>query len=218
MSASLVWITPDPELHIMRCARVSSTDPKSDKPGILAYMIQHHHWSPFEMVNVCIEIIAPRDIGRQILRHRSFSFQEFSQRYAIVESSDKDPDIVIPLREARLQDVKNRQHSLEMDDSDEQVSKKRKWSEAQQRVRDVTREVYEEALGMGLAKEVARAVLPEGLTPTKMYMNGTLRSWIHYINQRTDPSTQKEHALIAQQIKEILINIVPTVAKGLKWV
>jgi thymidylate synthase (FAD) len=208
----------------MRCARVSSADQTSDKPGIIGYMIREKHWSPFEMVHMCVEINTTRDIGRQILRHgKGFSFQEYSQRYAAVPLGDGAPadekastDEVTerpPLREARTQDTKNRQNSHGTDD----VSLKRKWDSMQQEVRDVTDRVYAEALSMGIAKEVARAVLPEGLTPTKMYMTGNLRSFIHYCQLRCGNGTQKEHKDIADQVKAIFIGQFPLTAKALGW-
>jgi thymidylate synthase (FAD) len=155
---------------------------------LLKYLVKHKHWSPFEMVDVVMEINTTRDIGRQILRHRSFSFQEFSQRYA-----DPTTDLGFSVREARLQDTKNRQNSVETDDE----SLQNEWEEYQATVLDEARIAYVWAIQNGIAKEQARSVLPEGLTMSRMYMKGSLRSWIHYCQVRMDPSTQKEHRLIA---------------------
>lgn len=182
---------------ISYCARVSN--PKNQEnfdtaPKLLKYMVDNQHWSPFEMVNVVMEIETTRDIGRQILRHRSFSFQEFSQRYAEVDYKD------FAYSEARLQDTKNRQNSVETDDE----NLKTEWNLAQYQVLSAALDSYEWAIENGIAKEVARKVLPEGLTPTRMYMNGTLRSWIHYCQLRVGNGTQKEHQDIAKQCWEIL--------------
>lgn len=170
-------------------ARVSNpsnqnNDKTSDK--LVKYLIENKHWSPFEMVSICLEIDTTRDIARQILRHRSFSFQEFSQRYAVA-------DLGFESREARLQDSKNRQNSI--DTSDKELNNE--WQQRQAEVSAISSKSYQWALDNGIAKEQARAVLPEGLTRTRMYMNGTLRSWIHYVQIRTDPSTQKEHREVA---------------------
>jgi thymidylate synthase (FAD) len=166
--------------------------------------MKHQHWSPFEMVNVCMEIETTRDIARQILRHRSFSFQEFSQRYAKV-------DLWSLPNPVRLQDEKNRQNSIEVDDPELQQW----WEDEQVKVIQQANQTYLEALGRGVAKEVARKVLPEGLVLSKMYMNGTLRSWIHYVQLRCGPETQKEHREVAEQCKTILQEIYPTVMKSL---
>lgn len=201
----LVWATPDAESLIAYMARVSNPG-NQDSPEyarLIKYLIKHQHWSPFEMVNVCMEINTTRDIARQILRHRSFSFQEFSQRYA--ESTD------FVLSETRLQDLKNRQASLET--ADEVLMAH--WYAAQREVLEKAQEAYKAALSVGLAKEVARKILPEGMTMSKMYMNGTLRSWIHYVQLRTGPETQKEHRQVAQQCKEILNTICPVVMNSL---
>lgn len=202
----LIWATPCAEDLIAHMARVSN--PKSQEnpensERLIRYLIKHWHWSPFEMVNVCMEIKTTRDIARQILRHRSFSFQEFSQRYA--ESTD------FVWSEARLQDLNNRQASLET--ADEVL--KEEWYAAQQEVLEKAQAVYKAALASGIAKEVARKILPEGMTLSKMYMNGTLRSWIHYVQLRTGPETQKEHREVAQHCKEILNTICPVVMKSL---
>lgn len=184
------------------CARVSN--PEHQQQGLnnaklIQYLIKHQHWSPFEMVSVCMEIRTTRDIARQILRHRSFSFQEFSQRYAVAND--------FTYREARLQDHKNRQSSLETTDD----ALHAEWLEKQQRILDATKETYQWALDHGIAKEQARAVLPEGMTTSVLYMNGTLRSWIHYIQLRTHVDTQKEHRKIAESCREQLAIIFPEI-------
>jgi len=173
-------------------ARVSNPSNQSNHltaNKLLKYLMKHKHWSPFEMVNVVMEINTTRDIARQILRHRSFSFQEFSQRYA-----DPTKDLGFVIREARLQDQKNRQNSIETDDGELE----NQWQGAQQSVRDHVMKAYTWAIENGIAKEQARAVLPEGLTVSRMYMNGTLRSWIHYCQLRMGPETQKEHREVAR--------------------
>ena len=170
-------------------ARVSNpSNQNNDKTAgkLVKYLIDQKHFSPFEMVSVCLEIHTTRDIARQILRHRSFSFQEFSQRYAIA-------DLGFELRETRLQDTKNRQNSIDTTD----IELNKEWQQRQSEVADRSNKAYNWALDHGIAKEQARAVLPEGITKTRMYVNGTLRSWIHYIEVRTDPSSQKEHREIA---------------------
>ncbi len=204
MSTKLIWITPDAEKLLGYIARVSNPQNQDNEnvEGLLRYMVKHQHWSPFEMASAVFEIETTRDIARQILRHRSFSFQEFSQRYADVS--------LLPaaqLRECRLQDTKNRQNSLTTDDQ----SKHDLWGQLQAKVSDVALAAYQQALEMGVAKEQARAVLPEGLTPSRMYMSGTLRSWMHYCQLRTQPETQKEHRLIAQSISDELALQVPAV-------
>ncbi|NBP68919.1 MAG: FAD-dependent thymidylate synthase [Cytophagia bacterium] len=185
------------------CARVSNPDNQTNvetTEKLIRYLIKNKHWSPLEMVNMCLEIETTRDIARQILRHRSFSFQEFSQRYA-----DPTKELDFEIREARLQDTKNRQNSLETDD--EKLQKK--WEMAQHRVIHEARAAYEWAIKNGIAKEVARAVLPEGNTVSRMYMNGTLRSWIHYIELRSANGTQKEHREIALACAEVIGNVFP---------
>jgi thymidylate synthase (FAD) len=202
----LIWSTPDAENLIAYMARVSNPE-NQDNPDyerLLRYLMKHQHWSPFEMVNVCMEIETTRDIARQILRHRSFSFQEFSQRYAKVDLWSL-PNAV------RLQDEKNRQNSIEVDDPELQQW----WEDEQVKVIRQANQTYNEALSKGVAKEVARKVLPEGLVLSKMYMNGTLRSWIHYVQLRCGPETQKEHREVAEQCKTILQEIYPTVMKSL---
>ena len=204
MSVKLIWITPDAEKLLGYIARVSNPNNQDNEnvAGLLRYMVKHQHWSPFEMASAVFEIETTRDIARQILRHRSFSFQEFSQRYADVR--------LLPaaeLRECRLQDTKNRQNSLETDDE----TKRKGWEKIQAFVTGVAEAGYEKALEMGIAKEQARALLPEGLTPSRLYMSGTLRSWMHYCQLRTQPETQKEHRIIAQTISDELAQHVPVV-------
>lgn len=199
----LIWNTPDIDKMLAFIARVSNPanqEHHESAPKLIRYMLNNHHVSPFEMANVCLEVTCPRDIARQILRHRSFSFQEFSQRYQKVEQLPP-----ADLREARLQDSKNRQNSLETDDDSLQVF----WHDAQQEVLDTALAAYYAALENGIAKEVARAVLPEGLTTTRMYINGNMRSWIFYLKQRLDPSTQKEHRDIAQAVYDVLTMLAP---------
>lgn len=198
---SLVWATPDAERFIAYMARVSNPPNQTNEataPKLLRYLKEHKHWSPFEMVNVCMEITCTRDIARQILRHRSFSFQEFSQRYAVADGYE--------LSEARLQDNKNRQNSIPVQDRELE----RLWEELQQEVLETARSAYESALNDGIAKEVARKLLPEGLTTSKMYMNGTLRSWMHYVDIRTGVETQKEHREVALKCQAILQDLFPT--------
>ena len=181
-------------------ARVSNPDNQDNAETadkLLKYLIKHKHWSPFEMVNICLEIKTTRDIARQILRHRSFSFQEFSQRYAVAQD--------FTLREARMQDNKNRQNSIENADIDLQKT----WERKQQGVIDEAKLAYQWALDKGIAKEQARAVLPEGNTMSTLYVNGTLRSWIHYIELRKDAGTQKEHRVVAEKCLEQIVRIVP---------
>jgi len=189
------------EDFIAYCARVSNPQNQSNTltaPKLLKYLITHKHWSPFEMVSITMDINTTRDIAHQIVRHRSFSFQEFSQRYA-----DPTKDMGFVTREARLQDAKNRQNSIETDDKDLADT----WYYAQKYVSDLTKEYYESAIKNGIAKEQARAILPEGLTKTRLYMAGTLRSWIHYIDVRAEEGTQKEHREIAIAArKEILMH------------
>jgi thymidylate synthase (FAD) len=184
------------------CARVSNPSNQhltTNNEKLIRYLIQHRHWSPFEMVNICIEIRTTRDIARQILRHRSFSFQEFSQRYAQVQE--------FSVREARLQDTKNRQSSLETTDE----ALQEEWKTRQQSILDASTEAYQWALDHGIAKEQARAVLPEGMTSSVLYMNGTLRSWIHYFQVRTGEDTQKEHRILALECKKEIATIFPEI-------
>ena len=192
------------------CARVSNpanqfNTETSEK--LIKYLIKHQHWSPLEMVSACIEIETTRDIARQILRHRSFSFQDFSQRYA---DPTAELDEAFVLREARFQDTKNRQNSVELDMNDEkQKLLAVEWERAQRRVLFSVKQEYSWAIKNGIAKEQARAVLPEGLTISRMYMNGTLRSWIHYIDLRKENGTQKEHMEIALACAKIITEIFP---------
>ena len=173
---------------------------------LLNYLAKHKHWSPFEMVSACLEIETTRDIARQILRHRSFSFQEFSQRYA-----DPTQDLSFVTREARLQDPKNRQNSVELDleHNEQDAALYLLWNDKQQEVINAAKEAYTWAVENGIAKEQARAVLPEGNTISRMYMNGTLRSWIHYIELRAANGTQLEHMEIARAVAEVITEIFP---------
>lgn len=202
-NCKLQWATPDIDKQIMYMARVSNpAGQNSESTRLLYYCMEHGHVSPFEMANVCIEVNTWRDIGRQILRHRSFSFQEFSQRYQSVnELDDLGP------RECRLQDTANRQNSLEVDDANLEAAWV--WESARTEVKSIVTLAYETALSRGIAKEVARTLLPEGLTPSRMYMNGNMRSWIFYLKQRLDPTTQKEHRIVAEQILAILRTVAP---------
>ena len=198
----LVWVTPNAEKLIGYMARVSNPanqDNHESAPKLIKYLIKNKHWSPMEMVNVCMEIETTRDIARQILRHRSFSFQEFSQRYAVSEGFIQNSQV-------RLQDEKNRQNSLYTDD----LSLQYWWEGIQRRVTDEAKFLYSAALDKGIAKEVARKLLPEGLTMSRMYMNGTLRSWLHYIEIRCDNATQKEHRDVAEQCRDIIFSEFPT--------
>jgi len=185
------------------CARVSNPSNQFNtdtSEKLIKYLIKHQHWSPLEMVSACLEIETTRDIARQILRHRSFSFQEFSQRYA-----DPTKDLSFVLREARLQDTKNRQNSVETDNPALQAF----WETQQNRVLDAAKGAYEWAIQNGIAKEQARAVLPEGLTVSRLYMNGTLRSWIHFIELRSGNGTQKEHQEVARQCAKVIAEVFP---------
>jgi thymidylate synthase (FAD) len=185
------------------CARVSNPSNQFNtdtSEKLIKYLIKHQHWSPLEMVSACLEIETTRDIARQILRHRSFSFQEFSQRYA-----DPTKDLSFVLREARLQDTKNRQNSVETDNPALQAF----WETQQNRVLDAAKGAYEWAIQNGIAKEQARAVLPEGLTVSRLYMNGTLRSWIHFIELRSANGTQKEHQEVARQCARVIAEVFP---------
>jgi thymidylate synthase (FAD) len=193
----------DAQELVAYCARVSNpanqlNTETSEK--LIRYLIRHQHWSPLEMVSACLEITTTRDIARQILRHRSFSFQEFSQRYA-----DPTQELNFVLREARLQDEKNRQNSVEVQDDILQIE----WERAQKRVLFAVRDAYEWARKNGIAKEQARAVLPEGLTESRLYMNGTLRSWCHFIELRSGNGTQKEHREIARTCAQVIAEIFP---------
>lgn len=211
MSASLVShsASTNPDFgktlldNVAYCARVSNPANQNNtatSEKLVKYLIKNDHWSPLEMVSVCLEIQTTRDIARQILRHRSFSFQEFSQRYAIA-------DIGVDIREARLQDKKNRQNSIETDDETLQEE----WNRKQQAVVDQSAEVYKWAIDHGIAKEQARSVLPEGNTISRLYMNGTMRSWIHYIQLRSGNGTQKEHQQIAIACAKAIEPIFPMI-------
>jgi thymidylate synthase (FAD) len=191
------------------CARVSNPANQNNtetSEKLIRYLIKHKHWSPLEMVSACLEIETTRDIARQILRHRSFSFQEFSQRYA-----DPTKDLSFVTREARLQDTKNRQNSITTDDQQLQDD----WGIMQQRIIDANQQAYEWAINKGIAKEQARAVLSEGLTVSRLYMQGTLRSWLHYIELRSGSETQKEHREVAQACANALESIFPMVTEFL---
>ena len=207
-STKIIWATPDIDKQIAYMARVSNPDNQTNKQiaGLLKYMMREGHTSPFEMANVCVEINTTRDIGRQILRHRSFSFQEFSQRYADVNELGE-----FVHREARLQDPKNRQNSmlLNIRDNDDDRRIAYQWEQLQSGIMKKAQENYDYALSLGIAKEQARAILPEGLTMSRMYMNGNMRSWIFYLKQRLDPSTQREHRDIACMILRDLRFIAP---------
>lgn len=195
----------DAQELIAYCARVSNPSNQLNSETsakLIQYLIKHQHWSPLEMVSACLEIETTRDIARQMLRHRSFSFQEFSQRYA-----DPTKDLDFVCREARLQDTKNRQNSLDTDDRE----LKRIWLEKQQNIIREARSAYKWAVDCGIAKEQARAVLPEGLTVSKLYMQGTLRSWTHYIQLRSAHGTQKEHIEIARACSEVISKVFPLV-------
>ena len=191
---------------IAYCARVSNPSNQANTrttTKLLDYLIKHKHWSPFEMASACIEITTTRDIARQLLRHRSFSFQEFSQRYANI--NDLSDDFV--LREARLQDNKNRQNSIEHDD----VELTAWWNAQQNLIIDQVKRIYNEAIERGIAKEQARAILPEGNTVSRLYVNGTIRSWIHYVELRSANGTQKEHMELANEVAKAIAQIYPSV-------
>ena len=198
----------DAQELIAYCARVSNPSNQLNtdtSEKLIRYLVKHQHWSPLEMVSACIEITTTRDIARQILRHRSFSFQEFSQRYA-----DPTKDLSFVLREARKQDTKNRQNSIELDltnDADRFLAAG--WENIQRGVTQKSLEAYEWAIANGIAKEQARAVLPEGLTESRLYMNGTLRSWIHFIELRSANGTQKEHQEVAIACAKVIAEIFP---------
>ncbi len=202
----------DAQELVAYCARVSNpanqfNTETSEK--LIRYLVKHSHWSPLEMVSACMEITTTRDIARQILRHRSFSFQEFSQRYA-----DPVQDLEFELRPARLQDAKNRQNSVELDLTDpDQRELARLWVEKQQNVIRAARDAYTWAVSNGIAKEQARAVLPEGNTQSRLYMNGTLRSWVHFIELRSANGTQREHQVVARACAEVIASVFPMAAE-----
>lgn len=206
MTVELIWATPNGDDLVARMARVSNPDNENNTetaPRLIRYLIRHKHWSPFEMVNACVKIDAPRDIIRQILRHRSFSFQEFSGRYAEYGSP-------IEGRECRTVHPTNRQSSLPSSNELQTW-----WSRTSGDLRDALWSAYEEAIGRGVAKEVARTILPEGFVPSTIYMNGTLRSWIHYWDVRCGPETQKEHRLIAEATREAILKEFPQIKEAL---
>jgi len=203
-SAELIALGIDNAQELVAyCARVSNPSNQVNtetSEKLINYLVKHKHWSPLEMVSICLEIETTRDIARQILRHRSFSFQEFSQRYAVA-------DLGFEYKEARLQDTKNRQNSLDTDD----LALQDEWETLQHSIATHSQVAYEWALEKGIAKEQARAVLPEGITTSRLYMQGTLRSWVHYIELRSGVETQKEHRLIAQACAEAIKPIFPII-------
>ncbi len=206
-SAKLVVATPNAEDIMGYCARVSNPANQGNDPvKLLQYCIRNGHWSVFEMANMVVEINTTRDISHQIIRHRSFSFQEFSQRYADVGKLGTD----FVLTEARMQDNSNRQNSLPVEDESLQSW----WDYQAWRVQQAAWEVYTEALAKGIAKEVARKALPEGFTKSRLYMNGTCRSWVHYLQSRLDPSTQKEHREVAEAVLPLFQEQFPNVYKA----
>jgi len=212
MKVKLINYSQDPSgrnllEQIAYCARVSNPgnqDNVDTAEKLVRYLIKNQHWSPLEMVSVCLEIETTRDIARQILRHRSFSFQEFSQRYAVA-------DLNFELKECRMQDTKNRQNSIELDKSDDARRLAYQWENHQKNIQLMCQDTYKWALEHGIAKEQARAVLPEGITGSRMYMNGTLRSWVHYIQLRSGNGTQKEHRDVALGCVEAIKPIFPMI-------
>tara|TARA_Y100000389_G_scaffold188374_1_gene210873 strand:+ start:7993 stop:8652 length:660 start_codon:yes stop_codon:yes gene_type:complete len=216
MKAKLISHSQTPKVEVPQstldliayCARVSNPSNQNNtetNEKLVKYLMKHKHWSPLEMVSACIEIETTRDIARQILRHRSFSFQEFSQRYA-----DPTKDLEFEIRDARLQDPKNRQNSIELDpEMDGHAVLQGTWKNQQQQVIDASLKAYNWAIDNGIAKEQARAVLPEGNTKSRMYVNGTLRSWVHYIELRGANGTQQEHMDIAHAVAEVIAEIFP---------
>ena len=198
--------TFDAQDLVAYCARVSNPANQSNtetSERLIKYLVKNKHWSPLEMVSACLEVETTRDIARQLLRHRSFSFQEFSQRYA-----DPTKDLDFVCREARLQDTKNRQNSIEVNDD----YLKERWEEEQTKVILATKQAYKWAIDNGIAKEQARAVLPEGLTVSRLYVNGTLRSWVHYIELRSGNGTQKEHIEIANACADVISKVFPMIS------
>jgi thymidylate synthase (FAD) len=205
VNCKLIWVTLNADQLVAHMARVSAPQNQGNEataPKLINYLIKHQHWSPFEMANMCLEINTTRDIARQLLRHRTFTFQEFSQRYADVNELPE-----APLREARLQDHKNRQSSIPTTDEVLSVW----WKTAQDNIRASAETAYQIALEYGIAKEVARAVLPEGLTASRLYMNGTLRSWLHFCALRRGNGTQKETRELADEAWEILREACPSI-------
>jgi thymidylate synthase (FAD) len=221
MNVKLIGITKPnidgvktPEEFIVYCARVSNPSNQNTNEGsdkLIRYLIKHQHWSPMEMVSVVMEITTTRDIARQILRHRSFSFQEFSQRYA-----DPTKDLSFEIRDARKQDTKNRQNSIELEGTLGDENLKESWTIKQKDFVNKSIELYSWAITNGIAKEQARAVLPEGMTHSRLYMAGSLRSWIHYCMLRCENGTQKEHQEIAKACWDIISENFPNVAKALE--
>lgn len=199
---SSVYTLEDIVAYVARVSNPTSQTNMLNNSKLIQYLINHKHWSPFEMVDLTLELTTTRDIGRQILRHRSFSFQEFSQRYAATEGP-------LDTREARLQDHKNRQNSITSDDENLNVW----WDQAQRDIIDLTFDTYDKALYKGVAKEVARAILPEGLTRTKMYMKGSLRSWIHFLELRTHKDTQKETRELANMCANEISLVFPLITE-----
>ena len=191
------------------CARVSNPSAQINtetSEKLIRYLVKHQHWSPLEMVSACLEIVTTRDIAHQIVRHRSFSFQEFSQRYA-----NPVEDMQFVSREARLQDTKNRQNSIDLEDNEDAIKLQQNWAAKQDAVVMAADKAYRWAIDNGIAKEQARVVLPEGLTKTRLYMNGTLRSWVHYIELRSANGTQKEHMDIARECAYVINPIFPMI-------
>jgi thymidylate synthase (FAD) len=209
MNVKLIGVSGNEDLivHMARVSNPSNQETKEGNDKLIQYLIKNQHWSPFEMVNLVMEINTTRDIARQILRHRSFSFQEFSQRYA-----DPTKNLSFELREARLQDNKNRQNSVTTNDA----LLHKQWIEQQQLVVNTARSAYDWAIDHGIAKEQARAVLPEGNTQSRLYMNGTLRSWIHYCTLRMSNGTQKEHEKVAKECWKIVDKQFPNVVAALQ--
>lgn len=206
MSVKLISITPNAEAHIAYCARISNPNNQNNKEfsKLLKYLIEHKHWSPFEMAHLTLEIKTSRAIAAQILRHRSFSFQEFSQRYSEISEYVNYP--------ARRQDTKNRQNSI-----DDLSQETKDWfNESLRDIWDVSYDLYQEALKKGIAKECARMLLPL-CTASTLYMSGSIRSWVHYIQLRTDISTQLEHRLIAEECKKIFVDNLPNLGEALSW-
>jgi thymidylate synthase (FAD) len=202
----------DAQELIAYCARVSNPTNQLNTESsakLISYLIKHQHWSPLEMVSACMEITTTRDIARQILRHRSFSFQEFSQRYA-----DPTNDLSFVVREARLQDPKNRQNSIELEPTIGNAMLQDQWRDKQLELIALARDTYKWAVDKGIAKEQARAVLPEGNTVSRLYMNGTLRSWVHFIELRSSNGTQKEHQVVALECAKVIAEIFPMMKEG----
>ena len=205
---SLMWSTPNGEQLIAYMARVSNPSNQNNDATaskLVKYLVDNNHWSPLDMVDMCVEIETTRDIARQILRHRSFFFQEFSQRYA-----DPTKELSFEIAEMRFQDLKNRQSSVIPEANIGNKMLKDTWYNYQMELVEKAKKTYQWAIDNSIAKEVARKVLPEGITMSRMYMKGTIRSWIHYINVRTDASTQKEHRELAEQCKALLVANYPS--------